>query len=50
MRVRIAPDLESWILSWGEHAQVLAPTSLKNSIAARLREAASRYFPDPKSA
>jgi predicted DNA-binding transcriptional regulator YafY len=43
MQVGIAPDLESWILSWGEHARVLAPTSLKSSVAARLRQAAGMY-------
>jgi predicted DNA-binding transcriptional regulator YafY len=39
MQVGLAPDLESWILSWGEHARVLAPASLKKKVVARLRAA-----------
>lgn len=43
MEVGLAPDLESWVLSWGEHAKVLAPESLRKNIAKRLKEAAKIY-------
>jgi len=34
MDVGIAPDLEAWILGWGEHAEVLEPSSLRERISA----------------
>jgi predicted DNA-binding transcriptional regulator YafY len=43
MQVGIAPDLEAWILSWGEHARVLSPAALKEKVATRLRQAATQY-------
>lgn len=43
LRVGVAPDLESWILSWGAHAQVLAPENLRASIAEQHRRAAEFY-------
>ncbi len=38
-----APDLENWILSWGEHAEVLRPASLRRRIAAAAKAMAHRY-------
>ena len=32
MRVGIAPDLENWILSWGDHAEVIEPLELRRRI------------------
>jgi predicted DNA-binding transcriptional regulator YafY len=43
MRVGIAPDLEKWILSWGDHAEVVAPESLRERIAACLLRAGEKY-------
>ncbi len=43
MQVGIAPDLESWILGWGGHAEVLEPPSLREKIARAAAEMASRY-------
>ncbi len=43
MKVGIAPDLISWILSWGVRAEVLAPLSLRKTIASQLGDAAGIY-------
>jgi len=43
LQVGIAPDLENWILSWGEHATVLEPESLVENIAGKLRTMAKHY-------
>lgn len=43
MQVGVAPDLESWILGWGGHAEVLAPPSLRQRIAETGRQLASNY-------
>jgi len=43
MRVGIAPDLESWILGWGDHAEVIEPADLRNRISATIRSMAARY-------
>jgi predicted DNA-binding transcriptional regulator YafY len=43
MKVGIAPDLEKWIMSWGPAARVVAPASLRQSIANQLALAASHY-------
>jgi predicted DNA-binding transcriptional regulator YafY len=43
MRVGIAPDLESWILGWGDHAEVIEPATLRNRISATIRSMAARY-------
>ncbi len=32
MQVGLAPDLESWILGWGGHAEVLEPEALRSKI------------------
>lgn len=41
--VSIAPDLENWILSWGEHAEVRKPKALRERIAASAKAMARRY-------
>ena len=41
------PELVSFILEWGEHAEVLAPAGLRDQIAATLTNAAARYRPTP---
>lgn len=43
MKVGLAPDLENWILSLGEHAEVLEPAELRRRIARTVREMAGRY-------
>lgn len=43
MKVGLAPDLESWIMSWGEHAKVLSPESLRKAVGNRLAAAAAQY-------
>ncbi len=39
LRVRVCPELESWILGFGEQAEVLAPVSLREKIGRRIVEA-----------
>jgi hypothetical protein len=36
MRVRVCPELEAWILGFGEEAEVLAPAALRARIAKRV--------------
>ncbi len=36
MRVRVCPELEAWILGFGEEAEVLAPAALRTRIAKRV--------------
>jgi len=43
MQVGIAPDLEAWILGWAGHAEVLAPSLLRDRIALAVREMAAKY-------
>jgi len=43
IQVGIAPDLESWILGWGGHAEVLEPAKLRESVARTVREMMSKY-------
>lgn len=43
LRVGIAPDLENWILSLGNHAEVLEPPELRERIARNTRAMAARY-------
>jgi predicted DNA-binding transcriptional regulator YafY len=40
------PDVEKFVLGWGEHAEVLEPAELRARVAERLREAAGRYAGD----
>jgi predicted DNA-binding transcriptional regulator YafY len=43
LRVGLAPDLENWILSWGDHAEVISPASLRRRVLERLKSAAGLY-------
>jgi predicted DNA-binding transcriptional regulator YafY len=43
MHVGIAPDLESWILGWGDHAEVIEPGSLRDRISATVQRMAAKY-------
>jgi predicted DNA-binding transcriptional regulator YafY len=43
MRVRVCPELEAWILGFGEQAEVVAPAVLRGRIAARGQELSQRY-------
>jgi predicted DNA-binding transcriptional regulator YafY len=49
MQVGIAPDLESWILGWGAHAEVIEPPALRERVAKATRAMAGRYFPSSRS-
>jgi predicted DNA-binding transcriptional regulator YafY len=43
MRVGLAPDLENWILGWGEHAEVIEPVELRKQICTTIRKMAAKY-------
>lgn len=43
LRVRVCPELEQWVLRFGEGAEVLEPSALRTKIGARLAAAAARY-------
>lgn len=43
LHVRICPEVETWILGFGEHAEVLAPLALRERVASRLRAAQATY-------
>lgn len=43
MRVGIAPDLENWILSWGDHVEVMEPLELRRRISTTIRNMATKY-------
>jgi predicted DNA-binding transcriptional regulator YafY len=47
MRVGIAPDLENWILSWGDHAEVMEPLELRKRIRTTIRNMATKYQVSP---
>jgi predicted DNA-binding transcriptional regulator YafY len=36
-------EIRPWILSWGDGVEVLAPDSLRTSVADAVRAAAARY-------
>jgi hypothetical protein len=40
LRVGICPELEAWILSFGEQAEVIAPKELRDRVGARKTKAA----------
>ncbi len=40
------PELESWLMSWGKHVEVIAPTRLRDQVAHALRDAAKLYQND----
>ena len=39
MRISSLTEIESWILSWGEHVRIIAPPELRTRIGRRLRAA-----------
>ena len=43
MRVGICPEVEAWVLSFADEAEVLRPEHLRRKVAKRLRAAARRY-------
>ena len=43
MHVGISPEIERWILGWGEHVEVIEPATLRESIARTARQVAIRY-------
>ncbi len=43
LRCRPCPELEQWVLRFGEGAEVLEPRELRERIASRLAEASKRY-------
>ena len=45
LRVRLCPELETWVLGFGEHATVLRPQRLRDVISARLSRASEVYTP-----
>ena len=53
VRVMGTVEMASWVLSFGDQAEVLAPDELRASVAAELRRAAERYAglvaPSPSS-
>jgi len=45
LRVNHLLDVQRWVLSWGAHAEALAPAELRNSIAREVVALAVRYKP-----
>ena len=43
MRVGISPEIDRWILGWGEHVEVIEPATLRASIGRTARQVASQY-------
>jgi hypothetical protein len=43
MRVRICPEVEAWILGFGEQAEVIVPEALRKTIRSRVRAMATLY-------
>lgn len=46
MRLGSLPEIARWVLSWGEHAKVVSPPELKDSVAASVRAMAAQYHPE----
>ena len=47
LEVGVSPEVERWILGWGEHVEVLAPASLRAAIAEKTARVAALYRPVP---
>jgi predicted DNA-binding transcriptional regulator YafY len=43
LRVRVCPELEAWILGFGEDAEVVAPAALRQRMGQRAQELAKTY-------
>lgn len=49
LRVRLCPEVETWVLGFGEDAEVLEPLALRERIASRITRAAAVYAKPGKS-
>ncbi len=47
LKVGVSPEIERWILGWGEHVEVLAPSTLRDTIAQKTERVAARYRQAP---
>lgn len=47
MRVRVCPELEAWVLGFGEQVEVVTPTGLREAVRKRLQQA-TRVYRSPK--
>jgi predicted DNA-binding transcriptional regulator YafY len=47
LRVPLCREIETWVLGFGEHARVLKPKQLRETVARRLVEAAAVYVSKP---
>lgn len=47
LHARVCPELQQWVLSFGEEAEVLEPSRLRSDIAARIVKMASVYAKRP---
>ena len=45
LEVGVSPEIERWILGWGEHVEVLAPAGLRAAIAEKTERVAALYRP-----
>jgi len=45
LRLASLEEIERWVLSWGRHAEVLAPAQLKSRVKNALREMSGKYAP-----
>ena len=43
MNVQGTAEMPSWIMSFGEHAEILEPPKLRDEVADKLEQAAARY-------
>ena len=46
MHVGLSPEVERWILGWGEHVEALAPPELRQSIARTAEQVAAAHAPN----
>jgi predicted DNA-binding transcriptional regulator YafY len=47
MQVGVSPEVERWILGWGEHIEVLEPESLRERIGTVARQMAVQHHSNP---
>jgi predicted DNA-binding transcriptional regulator YafY len=45
IKVAVTEEIKHWIRSWGAHAEVLKPQSLRNEMRSELQAAVKRYGP-----
>lgn len=48
LRVRLCPEVENWVLSMGEYAEVIAPALLRERLQARVEQLAVQYRTQPE--